>query len=66
MRARFFLGLAALGATFVAGTADASLPPPRFARSVDIGLVSGTVIVTPPGGHSFKLGNQDRNIPVGS
>lgn len=50
----------------VAGTADASLPPPRFGHSVDIGLVSGTVIVTTPGGHSFRLGSQDRNIPVGS
>ena len=28
--------------------------------------MSGTVIVTPPGGHSFQLGTQDRNIPVGS
>jgi len=29
-------------------------------------LVSGTVIVTPPGKHPFKLGVQDRNIPIGS
>ncbi len=49
-----------------AGVADASLAPPRLGRSVDIGLVSGTVIVTTPGGHSFRLGTQDRNIPVGS
>ena len=50
----------------VTGVADATLPPPRLGRSVDIGLVSGTVLVTPPGGHPFKLGTQDRNIPVGS
>jgi hypothetical protein len=50
----------------VAATADASLPPPRFGAAVDIGLVSGTVIVSPPGGPSFKLGPRDRNIPVGS
>jgi hypothetical protein len=42
------------------------LPPPSFAHSIDIGLVTGTVIVTPPGRHSFTLGAQDRNIPVGS
>jgi hypothetical protein len=53
-------------ALLAAGTADASLPPPRFGHSVDIGLVSGTVMVTTPGGHSFRLGVQDRNIPVGS
>ena len=28
--------------------------------------MSGTVTVTTPGGHSFRLGTQDRNIPVGS
>jgi hypothetical protein len=66
VRARFMLGLAVIGAILAAGTADASLPPPGFGHSVDIGLVSGTVIVTPPGGHSFKLGMQDRNIAVGS
>jgi hypothetical protein len=66
MRARFTAGLAVIGAIVVAGVANASLPPPRFGHSVDIGLVSGTVIVTPPGGHSFQLGTQDRNIPVGS
>ena len=53
-------------ALLATATADASLPPPRFGQSVDIGLVSGTVIVTTPGGHSFRLGTQDRNIPVGS
>jgi hypothetical protein len=40
--------------------------PPKFARSVDIGLISGTVIVTPSTGRSFRLGLQDRNVPVGS
>jgi hypothetical protein len=43
-----------------------SLPPPRFGHTLDIGLVSGTVIVTPPGKKPFKLGVQDRNIPIGS
>src|ERR1700759_3567986 len=43
-----------------------SLPPPRFGHTLDIGLVSGTVIVTPPGQKPFKLGVQDRNIPIGS
>ncbi len=66
MRARFIAGLAVIGAFIVAGVADARLPPPTLGRSVDIGLVSGTVIVTPPGGHSFRLGTQDQNIPVGS
>ena len=66
MRARFILGLAVIGAILAAGVAYATLPPPRFGHSVDIGLVSGTVIVTPPGGHSFRLGMQDRNITVGS
>jgi len=66
VRARFIVGLAAVGAVLVAGVADATLPPPRFGHSIDIGLVSGTVIVTPPGGQSFTLGPQDRNVPVGS
>jgi hypothetical protein len=42
------------------------VPPPRFARSVDIGLVSGVVMVRPAGRASFRLGTQDRSIPVGS
>jgi hypothetical protein len=42
------------------------LPPPRFGHTLDIGLVSGTVIVTLPSGRSFTLGTQDRNIPIGS
>ncbi len=42
------------------------LPPPQFGRSVDIGLVSGIVIVKPAAGGSFRLGARDRNIPVGS
>jgi hypothetical protein len=45
---------------------SATLPPPRFGHSFDIGLVSGTVIVTPPTEHSFKLGTQDHNVPLGS
>ena len=47
-------------------TAAKALPPPRFGHTLDIGLVSGTVIVTPPGRQPFKLGVQDRIIPVGS
>src|SRR5215475_9643630 len=43
-----------------------SLPPPRFGRTLDIGLVSGTVIVTPPGRKPFRLGVQDQSIPIGS
>jgi hypothetical protein len=66
VRARLIVGLAVIGAIGVGGVADASLPPPRFGHSVDVGLVSGTVIVTPPGGHPFELGTQDRHIPVGS
>jgi hypothetical protein len=44
----------------------ASLSPPRFGHTLNIGLVSGTVIVTPPGKQPFKLGTHDRNIPIGS
>jgi hypothetical protein len=43
-----------------------ALPPPQFGRTLDIGLVSGTVIITPPGKQPFKLGTHDRNIPIGS
>lgn len=54
-------------AVATAGTAAArTLPPPRFGRTLDIGLVSGTVIVRPPGRRSFTLDAQDRNIPIGS
>jgi hypothetical protein len=62
-------GLAVLGVLIAVTAAiaqPAKLPPPSVGRSIDIGLVSGTVIVTPPGRHSFTLGSQDRNIPVGS
>jgi hypothetical protein len=55
-----------LGALLITGVADATLPPPRFGHSVDIGLVSGTVVVTPPGEQRFTLGTQDRTIPTGS
>jgi hypothetical protein len=44
----------------------ASLPPPRFGHTLDVGLVSGTVIVTPPGKQPFRLGVRDRSIPIGS
>ena len=66
MRARLIAGGVLVGVILVAGVADASLPPPGFGRSVDIGLVSGAVIVTPPGRHSFVLGTNDRNVPLGS
>ena len=66
MRARLIAGAVLAGVILVSGVADASLPPPGFGRSVDIGLVSGTVVVTPPGRHSFVLGTQDHNVPVGS
>jgi hypothetical protein len=42
------------------------LPAPHYGRTLDIGLVSGTVIVTPPRATPFKLGVRDRNIPIGS
>lgn len=66
MRCAILAGAILTAALLAAGTADASLPTPSFGHSVDIGLVSGTVIVTAPHGHSFRLGSQDRNIPVGS
>jgi hypothetical protein len=66
VRARLVAGAVLVGVILVAGVADASLPPPGFGRSVDIGLVSGAVIVTPPGEHSFVLGTNDRNVPLGS
>jgi hypothetical protein len=46
--------------------ASAALPPPRFGHTLDVGLVSGTVIVTPPEQGQFTLGAQDRSIPIGS
>lgn len=49
-----------------ASSGAAGLPPPSFGRSVDIGLVSGVVTVKPAAAPSFRLGTQDRNIPVGS
>jgi hypothetical protein len=47
-------------------SATAKLPPPRFGHSLNIGLVSGTVFVTLPNHSSFRLGVQDRSIPIGS
>ena len=55
-----------LGATVDGSSGAAGPPPPRFAHSVDIGLISGVVIVRPVGRASFRLGTQDRSIPVGS
>ena len=66
VRARLIAGAVLAGVFIVAGVADASLPPPGFGRSVDVGLVSGRVVVTPPGGRSFVLGTNDRNVPLGS
>jgi hypothetical protein len=48
------------------GLASPVLPRPSFGHTVNIGLVSGTVIVTLPSGPSFRLGPQDRHIPIGS
>jgi hypothetical protein len=58
--------LVATGAAARSVLAASALPPPKFGQSLDIGLVSGRVIVTPPSRKSFVLGVQDRNIPVGS
>lgn len=66
MRGRTIIGLAVIGTLLITPVAGATLPPPRFGHTVDIGLVSGTVVVTPPGGHRFTLGTQDRSIPIGS
>jgi len=66
VRARLVAGAVLVGVIVAAGVARASLPPPGFGRSVDIGLVSGTVIVTPPAGRAFVLGTNDRNVPLGS
>jgi len=67
--AGWIAGAIVLSATLAASTAVAhpdKLPPPSLGHSVDIGLVSGAVTVTPPGQRSFRLGTQDRNVPVGS
>jgi len=48
------------------GVANPVLPPPSFGRTINIGLVSGVVIVRLPTGQSFTLGPQDRHIPIGS
>jgi hypothetical protein len=59
--------IALVGVVVVSTSSGAGgLPPPSFGRSVDIGLVSGVVMVRPVKGISFQLGSRDRNIPVGS
>ena len=59
--------IAAIAILAPGGSSAATSPPaPRFAKSVDIGLITGVVIVRPPTGPAFRLGAQDRNIPVGS
>ena len=70
---RWTVGLVALAPLWAAvadarplSTAAKALPPPRFGQTLDIGLVSGRVIVTPPGKTPFNLGVQDQNIPIGS
>jgi hypothetical protein len=70
---RWTVGLVAIAPLWAAvadaqplSTAAKALPPPRFGHTLDIGLVSGRVIVTPPGRKPFELGVQDQNIPVGS
>jgi hypothetical protein len=70
---RWTVGLVAIALLWAAvadarplSTAAKALPPPRFGHTLDIGLVSGRVIVTPPGKQPFELGVQDQNIPIGS
>lgn len=58
--------LASIAAPVSSSLAGPALPPPSFARTLDIGLVSGSVVVTLPSGAPFTLGTQDRNIPIGS
>lgn len=57
-----------LSTTVAAGTTAGAtgLPPPSFGHSVNVGLVAGSVIVRPHGRRAFRLGVQDRSIPVGS
>lgn len=70
---RWTVGLVAIAPLWAAvadarplSTAAKALPPPRVGHTLDIGLVSGRVIVTPPGKKPFELGVQDQNIPIGS
>ncbi len=70
---RWTVGLVAIAPLWAAvadarpvSTAAKALPAPRFGHTLDIGLVSGRVIVTPPGKKAFNLGVQDQNIPIGS
>jgi hypothetical protein len=58
--------LASIAALVSPSLAAPALPPPSFGRTLDIGLVSGTVLVTLPNHSSFTLTPQDRNIPIGS
>jgi hypothetical protein len=67
--------LAGVAGMVVLGTTVALVPPtganpllpvPSYGRTINIGLVSGTVIVTLPSGRLFRLGAQDRHIAVGS
>jgi hypothetical protein len=59
--------LSACGSSAPSGMAGmSSLPPPRYGHSLDVGLVSGTVFIRPPGGATFRLANTDRRIPIGS
>lgn len=48
------------------GAANPILPPPSFGHTINVGLVSGTVTVTLLSGQSFRLGSQDRHVPIGS
>lgn len=70
---RWAVGLVAIAPLWAAvadaqpvSTASKALPPPHFGHTLDIGLVSGRVIVTPPGKQPFELGVQDQNVPIGS
>jgi hypothetical protein len=61
-------GAAAIIAATVGGGSSgaAGLPPPKFATSIDIGLVSGTVVVHEAGHPALRLSTRDRAIPVGT
>ncbi len=43
-----------------------ALPRPQYGRSLNVGLISGTVLIQPPGSRVFRLGETDRHIPIGS
>lgn len=48
------------------GGSSAVLGPPEFGRTVNIRLVSGTVLVRVPGSRTFRLLKAGEQIPIGS